>query len=83
MDRFIAVVFAGQMRENTFHGCRLRRLKIGYSTHELMHISLSDVSGHNVTGTGAAHYFDYEIAVALRNLAAAYGTDMPRYLLAL
>lgn len=48
-----------------------------------MHISLSDVSGHNVTGMGAARYFDYEIAVALRNLAAAYGTDIPRYLLAL
>ncbi|MCU7369279.1 hypothetical protein N5E15_22145 [Pantoea stewartii] len=32
--------------------------------------------------SGAAHYFDYESTVALRNLAAAYGTDMPRYLLA-
>jgi len=30
----------------------------------------------------AARYFDYESAVALRNLAAAYGTAMPRYLLA-
>jgi len=49
---------------------------------ELAQISRSDVSGHNVTGSGAARYFDYESAVALRNLAAAYGTDMPRYLLA-
>lgn len=56
--------------------------KLGPSPHELMQISRSDVSGHNVTGTGAARYFDYESAVALRNLAAAYGTDMPRYLLA-
>jgi integrase len=47
-----------------------------------MQISRSDASGHNVTGQGAARYFDYESAVALRNLAAAYGTDMPRYLLA-
>lgn len=31
---------------------------------------------------GAARYFDYESAVALRDLAAAYGTAMPRYLLA-
>ncbi len=30
----------------------------------------------------AVRYFDYESAVALRNLAAAYGTDMPRYRLA-
>jgi len=30
----------------------------------------------------AARYFDYGAAVALRNLAAAYGTKMPRYLLA-
>lgn len=35
-----------------------------------------------MSGTEAARYFDYESAVALRNLAAAYGTDMPRYLLA-
>lgn len=49
---------------------------------ELMQNSRSDVSGHNVTSSGAARYFDYESAVALRNLAAAYGTDMPRYLLA-
>lgn len=47
-----------------------------------MQISHSDVSGHNMTTPGAARYFDYESAVALRNLAAAYGTDMPRYLLA-
>ncbi|MEA5105633.1 hypothetical protein [Pantoea sp. S18] len=33
-------------------------------------------------GTGAARYFDYESAVARRKLAAAYGTDMPRNLLA-
>ncbi|MDF7788599.1 tyrosine-type recombinase/integrase [Pantoea stewartii] len=45
-------------------------------------ISHSDASVHNLTSTGAARYFDYESAVALRNLAAAYGTDMPRYLLA-
>lgn len=30
----------------------------------------------------AARYFDYGAAVALRNLAAAFGTAMPRYLLA-
>ena len=47
-----------------------------------MQISRSDVTGQNVTGSGAARYFDYESAVALRNLAAAYVTDMPRYLLA-
>jgi integrase len=35
-----------------------------------------------MNNSGAARYFDYESAVALRNLAAAYGTDMPRYLLA-
>lgn len=45
-------------------------------------ISHSDVSVQNTDNTGAARYFDYESAVALRNLAAAYGTDMPRYLLA-
>ena len=45
-------------------------------------ISHSDASGHNVNSSGAARYFDYESAVALRNLAAAYGTGMPRYLLA-
>ncbi|MDI6539701.1 resolvase [Pantoea ananatis] len=45
-------------------------------------ISHSDVSGHNVNSPGPARYFDHESAVALRNLAAAYGTDIPRYLLA-
>lgn len=49
---------------------------------EVMQISRSDVTGQNVTGSGAARYFDYGSAVALRNLAAAYGTDMPRYLIA-
>lgn len=39
------------------------------------------VAGHAVPAP-AARYFDYESAVALRNLAAAYGTAMPRYLLA-
>lgn len=49
---------------------------------ELTQNSHSDVSGHNLTTSDAARYFDYESAVALRNLAGAYGTDMPRYLLA-
>lgn len=44
--------------------------------------SHSDASVQNASNPGAARYFDYESAVALRNLAAAYGTDMPRYLLA-
>jgi len=48
----------------------------------MMQISRSDVTGQNVTGSGATRHFDYESTVALRNLAAAYGTDMPRYLLA-
>lgn len=39
----------------------------------------SDVSGKIVPA--AARYFDYAAAVALRNLAAEYGTAMPRYLL--
>lgn len=41
-------------------------------------------NSHSVAGPAlpAARYFDYESAVALRNLAAAYGTAMPRYLLA-
>ncbi|WP_254185913.1 resolvase [Pantoea sp. B270] len=47
-----------------------------------MQISCSDAIGHISTDLGAARYFDYGSAVALRNLAAAYGTDMPRYLLA-
>lgn len=55
---------------------------MGTSPHELTQILRSDATGHNVTNSGAARYFDYESAVALRNLAAAYGTDMPRYLLA-
>jgi len=42
-----------------------------------MQISHSDVSGRNLTNSDAARYFDYKSAVALRNLAAAYGTDMP------
>lgn len=49
---------------------------------ELAQNSRSDATVHNVTDPAAARYFDYESAVALRNLAAAYGTDMPRYLLA-
>lgn len=40
----------------------------------------SDVTAAAVPS--AARYFDYGAAVALRNLAAAYGTKMPRYLLA-
>lgn len=55
---------------------------LGTLPREVMQISRSDVTGQNATGSGAARYFDYESAVALRNLAAAYGTDMPRYLLA-
>ncbi|WP_436971941.1 tyrosine-type recombinase/integrase, partial [Pantoea stewartii] len=55
---------------------------LGTSPREIPQISPSDASSHNLTRTGAARYFDYESAVALRNLAAAYGTDMPRYLLA-
>lgn len=55
---------------------------LGTLPREIPQISHSDASGHNLTSTGAARYFDYESAVALRNLAAAYGTDMPRYLLA-
>ncbi|CRL44599.1 hypothetical protein SGGMMB4_01781 [Sodalis glossinidius str. 'morsitans'] len=57
--------------------------KFGYFfPAKMTQISYSDSSDHNLTRTGAARYFDYESAVALRNLAAAYGTDMPRYLLA-
>jgi len=55
---------------------------LGTLPREVMQNSRSDVSAHNVSETGAARYFDYGAAVALRNLAAAYGTDMPRYLLA-
>ncbi|MGC0805395.1 hypothetical protein WKH44_23775 [Pantoea agglomerans] len=50
---------------------------MGTLPHELMQISHSDVSGRNLTNSDAARYFDYKSAVALRNLAAAYGTDMP------
>ncbi|MEJ1269112.1 integrase [Pantoea ananatis] len=55
---------------------------MGTLAREMTQISHSDVSGHDVNSSGAARYFDYESAVALRNLAAAHGTDMPRYLLA-
>lgn len=55
---------------------------MGTLPRELTQISRSDAAGHFSADTGAARYFDYESAVALRNLAAAYGTDMPRYLLA-
>jgi len=55
---------------------------LGTLPREMTQISHSDVSGHNVNSSRATRYFDYESAVALRNLAAAYGTDMPRYLLA-
>lgn len=55
---------------------------LGTLPRELMQNSRSDASGHNLHNSDAARYFDYESAVALRNLAAAYGTDMPRYLLA-
>lgn len=82
-DRFIPVVFAGQTGGNTFHTVRQRRLKVWVLwPRELTQISHSDASDHNLTSPGAVRYFDYESAVALRNLAAAYGTDMPRYLLA-
>ncbi|WP_414057381.1 resolvase [Pantoea dispersa] len=83
MDRFIPVVFAGLTGENTFHNARQRRLKVwAHQPHEMAQISRSDATSHFLADTGAARYFDYESAVALRNLAAAYGTDMPRYLLA-
>ncbi|MCH9299863.1 MULTISPECIES: hypothetical protein [Pantoea] len=42
---------------------------------EIPQISNSGTSGLNLTSTGAARYFDYESA-------AAYGTNIPRYLLA-
>lgn len=47
---------------------------------ELSQNAHSDVREKHVPA--AARYFDYGAAVALRNLAAAYGTAMPRYLLA-
>ena len=56
--------------------------KLGTLPPEVRQNSRSDVSVHYVSSTTAARYFDYQSAVALRNLAAAYGTDMPRYLLA-
>ncbi|MCE2003829.1 MULTISPECIES: tyrosine-type recombinase/integrase [Enterobacterales] len=49
---------------------------------ELTQNSRSDAGAHNVTGASATRYFDYASALALRNLAAHYGTAMPRYLLA-
>lgn len=49
---------------------------------ELSQNSSSVVSGRNVAGGSAVRYFDYASALALRNLAAHYGTAMPRYLLA-
>ncbi|WP_306213301.1 hypothetical protein [Erwinia pyri] len=55
---------------------------MGILPPEVRQNSRSDVSVHNMSNTTAARYFDYESAGALRNLAAAYGTDMPRYLLA-
>jgi len=55
---------------------------LGTLPREMTQISHSDASGQNANSSGAARYFDYESAVALRNLAAAYGTNMPRYLLA-
>ncbi len=55
---------------------------LGSLPHEITQISRSDASGHNLITSDAARYFDYESALALHNLAAAYGTDMPRYLLA-
>lgn len=47
---------------------------------EIMQNAHSDARERNVPP--AARYFDYGAAVALRNLAAAYGAAMPRYLLA-
>ena len=49
---------------------------------ELSQNSPSDVSAQHASGQSAARYFDYASALALRNLAARYGTAMPRYLLA-
>lgn len=47
-----------------------------------MQNSRSDVNAPPSVEADAARYFDYESAVALRTLAAAHGTAMPRYLLA-
>lgn len=44
--------------------------------------SRSDVSVHNVVGSGTAPYFDYGSAMLLRNQTSADGTDMPCGLLA-
>lgn len=49
---------------------------------ELSQNSPSGVTEQNLRNSGAARYFDYASALALRNLAAHYGTAMPRYLLA-
>jgi integrase len=49
---------------------------------ELSQNSHSVASECSVTGGSAARYFDYASALALRSLAAHYGTAMPRYLLA-
>jgi len=56
--------------------------KLGNLPPEVMQNSRSAASGHSVSDAGAARYFDYATAVALRNLAARFGTAMPRYLLA-
>ncbi|MEN4892406.1 tyrosine-type recombinase/integrase [Erwinia billingiae] len=56
--------------------------KLGNLPRELIQNSRSAASGHSVSDAGAARYFDYAAAVALRNLAARFGTAMPRYLLA-
>jgi len=50
------------------------------SSRELTQISHSHGSGHNLTSLGAARYFGYESAVALRNLVAAtcHATCWPR-----
>lgn len=55
---------------------------LGTLPRELTQISHSDASAHNLTISGVACYFDYESEVALRNLAAGYGTDMLCYQLA-
>ncbi len=44
---------------------------LGTLPREIPQISHSDASGHNLTSLGAARYFDYESAVALRNLEIA------------
>jgi len=49
---------------------------------EVAQNSRSDVNAPPSGEADAARYFDYESAVALRTLAAAHGTAMPRYLLA-